>query len=419
MKTRNRSKTRILFVDDDPAILEVLELTLDSMSEEWKMAFASSGEEALSRMARQPFDVIVSDMRMSGMDGAQLLDEVWQRYPSTVRLILSGYSDVQSGMRCVGTTHQFLLKPFSVAELKTTLQRICKLRNRVRNDKILALVARRRALPTVPAVYIRILKALQNPNCSAELIGEIIEQDPGLTGKILQLVNSAFFGVANEVSNACEAVLLLGVGTIRSLALSLQLFSIFNPKAGEGFSVEQILDHSLRVGLLARRIAKFEEGDEKLMEQAFTAGLMHDVGKLMLTESLSETYLKLIWKAQQQRRPLVEMEKEALHATHAEVGAYLLDLWGLPIPLVEAVALHHEPRDLSEMVFSPLTAVHVSNVIEHETGVEDQAGLKNQLDLTYLNNIGLADRVKHWRAELCALDWGAGVPRKSGALVLH
>ena len=394
------AKTRILFVDDEPAVLQVLQLALESMSGEWEMVFVKSGEEALARMGRQPFDVVVSDMRMPAMNGAQLLNEVWKRYPATARLILSGFADEDLVMRCVGSTHQFLQKPFHLNGLKATLQRIYQLRHRVRSEEILALVTRKGTLPSVPAVYLQILEALQDPDCPVVQIAEIVAQDPGLTGKILQLVNSAFFGYASEVSNAYEAVMLLGVGTIRSLALSLHVFSAFQPKAGEGFSVERIWSHSLRVGVLAKKIIELEQGDQKLTEQAFTAGMMHDVGKLILAENLSEVYLQLTADAQRQKRQLIDAEKEILHATHAEAGAYLLDLWGLPTPLVEAIALHHEPAQTNDLEFSPLTAVHVANVLEHETGTQDPAAVLSQIDLDYLGKIGKAEHLEFWRKEL-------------------
>lgn len=390
------AKTRILFVDDEPGVLQLLRVALESMSDEWEMAFATSGKAALDLMERQAFDVVVTDMRMPEMNGAQLLNAVWKRYPATARLILSGYADEDLVMRCVGATHQFLLKPFNLQSLKTILHRIYQLRARVGSAEIRDLVTRKGALPSVPAIYLQILEALQDPECPVADIADIVAQDPGLTGRILQLVNSAFFGFASEISNAYEAVMLLGVGTIRSLALSLHLFSAFNPKSGNGFSVERVWSHSMRVGVLARKIVELEQGDQKMSEQAFTAGMMHDIGKLMLAENLPGIYLELTARAQKEKRLLFEAEKETLHATHAEAGAYLLDLWGLPAPLVEAIALHHEPGKTSESVFSPLTAVHVANALESPS--EDLDPNANQLDLGYLTRIGMSDRLEHWRA---------------------
>ena len=397
-----RSKTRILFVDDEAMILEMLEVTLEAMAPEWEMSFVDSGEKALALMEKKPFDLVVSDMRMPGMTGAQLLNEVMKRYPATVRLILSGYAEADLVMRCVGATHQFMAKPFELTALIATLNRIHRLKTRLRSPEIQNLLARRASLPSMPSVYFQILQALQSPDWPIERIAQIVATDPGLTTKILQLVNSAFFGFARNVSDADQAVMLLGLSTIRSLALTTQLFSAFESKQVAGYSVERVWSHSMRVGQLAKKIAEIEGAEERLVEQTFTAGLLHDVGKLILAENRSIKYLELMARAREQGRQLVEAEEETLRATHAEVGAYLLDLWGLPAPLVEAVALHHQPGQSAENGFTSLTAVHVANVLEQETAQELPHGALNHLDSAYLERLGLQDRVNLWREQLSA-----------------
>ncbi len=397
----NQAKTRILFVDDDPLILNMLELALQTMNEEWETEFAPSGEDALARMAKQPYDVVVSDMIMPGMSGAELLNEVMQRHPATIRLILSSFADQETALMCVGAAHQFLSKPFTLGALKASLVRVHHLRTRVGNPEIRDLVNRKGSLPSIPAVYFEILSALQKPDCPTQDLGDIVAKDPALTSKLLQLVNSAFFGFANSVSNPHEAVLLLGVGTIRSLALSTQLFSAFKANEFKNSPLEQVWTHSLQVGQVAQRLAQWETGDQELMEQAFTAGTLHDVGKLILAANLPETYPALLSQARQQ--PLLTLEQEALHATHADAGAYLLDLWGLPAPLVEAVAWHHQPAQTDHLTFSPLTAVHIANVLVHEAHAPAPDGLDTPapvLDADYLAGLGLADHLESWRAEL-------------------
>lgn len=398
----DQAKTRILFVDDDPLILHMLELAVQTMNEEWETGFAPSGEDALARMAKQAYDVVVTDMTMPGMSGAELLNEVMQRHPATIRLILSSFADQETTLMCVGAAHQFLSKPFTLSALKASLVRIHHLRARVGNLEIRNLVNRKGSLPSIPAVYFEILSALQKPDCPTQDLGDIVAKDPALTSKLLQLVNSAFFGFANAVSSPNEAVMLLGVGTIRSLALSTQVFSAFKANEFSNSSLEHVWTHSMQVGQVAKRIAQLETGDQELMEQAFTAGTLHDVGKLILAANLPETYSALLSQARQQKRPLLELEQEALHATHADAGAYLLDLWGLPAPLVEAVAWHHQPGQTDHLAFSPLTAVHVANVLVHEAHAAAPDTLDTPapvLDADYLAGLGLADHLECWRAE--------------------
>jgi HD-like signal output (HDOD) protein len=394
------SPARILFVDDEPMILELLKLTLAPMSCEWDMAFAPSGETALTLMDKRPYDIVVSDMRMPGMSGAQLLNEVMKRHPATVRIIFSGYAEQEQVMKCISNTHQFLAKPFDVSALKAALNRCQNSKTRLPNAEIQTLLAGRDHLPSIPAVYFQIIDALQSPDCSAQRIGEIVATDPGLTAKILQLVNSAFFGFAREISNAEEAVMLLGVGTIRALALTVHLFSAFEPIPSKDWSVEQISSHSLRVGRFARKIVEFEDGAEGQREEAFTAGLLHDAGKLILADTLAAKYFELHTRSRTHGQPLSVVEREALGVTHSEVGAYLLDLWGLPATLVEAVALHHEPGKTHEPAFSSLTAVHVANGLAETGRVADQEAVSRKLDAAYLDQLRLSDRLTVWQEKL-------------------
>ena len=395
---RSAAKTRVLFVDDEPVILELIALGLKSMAEEWETTFAHSAEEALRLMTGQPFDLVVSDMGLPGMNGAHLLNEVMRRFPATIRLILSGHADRESMMKCAGSTHQFLLKPFRLGELKAALKRIRRLKERLGSQEIQKLVARRESLPSVPNVYFQILEALQDPHCPLERIGGVIATDPALTTKLLQLVNSGFLGAARRISTVDEAVLLVGTGTIRSLALTLNLVSVLQTAPADDRSLERVWRHSVRVGQLARQLAQLETADEHLAEEAFTAGLLHDVGKLLLADNPAVRYLRLAARAREENRRLIELERAELQATHAEVGAYLLDLWGLPLPLVEAVAFHHEPSRIAELAFSALTVVHVANVLEAEAAPGD--GPPDSLDLPYLDALGVAGRLDAWRQEI-------------------
>ena len=331
------------------------------------------------------------------MTGAQLLNEVMKRYPATSRIILSGHADQDEVMRCVGATHQFLAKPCELSAVQAALSRIRNLRDRLGSEEVQKVIARKDSLPSVPAVYFQLVEALQNPACSTEQLGEIVATDPALTARVLQLVNSAFFGFAREVSSATEAVMLLGVGTIRSLALTTHVFSAFGNVRSEEWSVEKVWRHSVRVAQIAKQIIELEGGDVHLAEQAFTAGILHDVGKLILVDNLGATYLYLLTRAVKENRSLLELEQQSFGANHAEVGAYLLDLWGLPAALVEATALHHEPAKAPRLNFGALTAVHVADLFEKANESPDPKAVLEQIDSLYLDQLSLGSRLEVWR----------------------
>ena len=388
---------RIMFVDDEPNVLQGLRRMLRSQRDDWEMAFAQSGPEALTMMEREPYDVVVSDMRMPGMNGVELLAEVMRRHPETVRIVLSGHVDKELIMRSVGSTHQYLAKPCDAQMLKSTIVRACALRELLHSDSLKALVSGMPTLPSLPALYLKIVAELRSPDASIEKAGQIIAQDIGMSAHVLHLVNSSFFGLCHHVSNPTQAVTLLGLNTIRALVLSVHLFSCFDKIESVGLSLNDVWSHSIATGALAKRIAKDQGAVDRYIDYALMAGLMHDVGKLVLTRDMLDQYRETVNFAREQKVCLWRVERDRLGATHAELGAYLLGLWGLPDPIVEAVALHHTPQTCAGPGLSVLTAVHVADVLEHESQSRDSQPGAGLLDLAYLETIGQIDRIDSWR----------------------
>ena len=390
-------KKRVLFVDDETALLDLYKAVFDDERDQWEINYAPSANQALDIMGEEPMDVVVSDMRMPGMSGAQLLQETMKRHPKTSRLIMSGYADAEQIAQCLGATHQFIAKPFELGTLRGTIGRVCALDNCLLDDKLKSLVSQLRTLPSLPSLYFRIIEALSVEETTLEQIGKIIASDPSMTAKMLQLVNSAFFGIARRIANPVEAVQFLGVGRVRSLVLSLHVFSRFEQSRFKNFSIEQVWKHSMSTGLVAQKIARLQKMDRAFQDETYVAGMLHDIGKVMLAASLPEQYEKAVAMTTEERIPLRDAEREIFGATHDQVGAYLLGLWGLPITIVEAVAFHHEPQQSAILAFSPLTAVHAASVLEHDIR-EPKADTKDiPLDREYLAKLNLNDRVKGWR----------------------
>ncbi len=394
------NKRRVLFVDDEPKILAALNRMLYSMRREWDTVFASSGSEALEIMDREPFDVIVTDMRMPGMDGAALLNEVMRRHPKVIRVVLSGQADKEAIFRAIGPIHIYLSKPCDAEVLKSTLARACMLSSLLADEDLRQLVSRMETLPSLPALYHEILRELQSPEVSAKSVGRIIAQDIGMTAKVLQLVNSAFFGLPQHVSNPVQAVVLLGLETIKILVLSTHIFSQFEETRLKELPIHSLWRHSVAVGTLARQIARAENADQKMIDHAAMAGLLHDVGKLVLAANLPGEYSQAFALAAQEGLELQEAERRVFGSSHAEVGAYLLGLWGLPDSIVMATAFHHRPALCPDKNSSPLAAVHVANVWEHEARPVGEVGLAPAIDHAYLAEQGLAERLPVWR-DLC------------------
>ncbi|HZP83561.1 MAG TPA: response regulator [Chthonomonadaceae bacterium] len=391
---------RILFVDDEPNILQGLQRMLRPMRHEWDIAFAQSGPEALKLLEQAPFDIVVSDMRMPRMNGAQFLAEVRDRHPQIVRIILTGQSDQEAILRAIGSTHQYLSKPCNADTLKSTVARACALRDLLASDALKKLVSKMTTLPSPSSLYCQMIAALEAPNTSLHQVAEIVAKDVGMTAKILQLVNSSFFGLPHQISDAAQAISLIGLDTVKTLVLSVHVFEQYTGSMIQTSYVDSLWRHSLQVGTYARHIAQAEGQPRYELEAAFTAGLLHDVGKLALITYLPLQYKQTLARAQKDDLPLVEVEKKLLGATHAEVGAYLMGLWGLPDPVVEALAWHHYPGQRPGKGFSPLTAVHVANALAYETTTQAAMIPPPRVDEMYLAKHGLAEHLPEWR-EIC------------------
>ena len=394
------SRKRILFVGEDLALWDQLQSEAVGFSATWDVAFAKSGLQALASLTQSPCDAVIADMQIPGMTGAQLLEEVMQRSPTTLRFIRASMGDQQASMKCVGTAHQYLVKPCDAHTIGLALDRAFSLEAWLPSEAVQKLIAQMKKLPSPPNLYFKIVAELQSPDSSIEQIGTMVAQDPVLSAKLLQVVNSAVFGLQLQVVSASEAVMYLGMETTKALVLLAHTFSYFDKVRTPEFSVERLWKHSVTTGKLAEQIARAERCETAVVGQAFTGGMLHDIGKLLLAANVPEGFKEALVKAREEKVLASEAEVSVFGASHGELGACLLSIWGLPMPIVEAVALHHHPIRFLSRQFCPLTAVHAANAIEHELQVENAGASCATADAGYLTELGLIERMDVWR-DLC------------------
>jgi putative nucleotidyltransferase with HDIG domain len=330
----------VLFVDDEPLVLEGLRDSFRSCRNEWMMTFAEGGEAAMRELAAGKFDVIVSDMRMPGVGGAELLRHVREHQPATIRIVLSGHSKFEDTLDAAPFAHQFLAKPCSPDKLRSVIERSCKLHDVLADAALRQAVSSITSLPSAPRAYLRFAEALADPDITATELGALVERDLAVFPKLLQLVNSSFFGLNRRITTGRDAVAYLGLAMLRILVLSTELFQTF-ASAEAAPALTAVERHSIHVARLASRLAP-----SRLREDAVAGGLLHDAGKLVLIGHSPRDFMLRSRESVDRGVPLHEVERVLLGFTHAEVGAYLLGLWGLPYVLVDAVARHHLPETL-------------------------------------------------------------------------
>jgi putative nucleotidyltransferase with HDIG domain len=382
---------QILFVDDEPLVLDALEGLLRNRRRDWKMTFAVGGEAGLAALAERDYDVLVTDMRMPVVDGAALLRHARDHHPDVIRFALSGHTEFEVMLRTVAVAHQFLTKPCDPDVLRSTIERACELRDLLRDPVLRAVVGRIDALPSPPRLYAQLLVALENPQTTNGHIAAIVEQDIGLCARLLRVVNSAFFGPAQNIGRVGDAVRFLGASMVKWLVLSTEAY------AGLGGSpdAEALIDCTTRHSLLAARIARELSGGRVNAEDALVACMLHDIGKCILATHYADAYGKITDAALSSARPVHEVELEQLGVTHAEVGAYLIGVWGLPYRITEAVAFHHAPGKAGRTSFDLVGVVHAADALADEAVCCDRAA--EELDLEYLERVGVIGHVAGWR----------------------
>jgi putative nucleotidyltransferase with HDIG domain len=390
-----------MFVDDEPRILKAMERMLHSMRSQWDMMFVESAQEALDILDNTTFDVIITDMRMPMMNGAELLNKVLKEHPHMIRMVLSGQHSRKMILKSVQMAHQFLSKPCDAATLKSAVERAVTLRDVLNRESLSSVVSKIDSLPSLPSIYVQVIDELQAPEPSIQKVGELVCKDLGMTTKILQLVNSAFFGVRRHVENPKHAVSYLGIDTVKALVFISGIFHQFDQEHVTGFSFEELWRHSMQTAIIAKKISESEKLGKKMIDDIFIAGLLHDIGKLVLAAYCKDKYAETLQLARDQKISYSEAEYKTLGASHGEIGAYLLGLWGMHNSVVESVAFHHCLNKMNIQHFNPLIAVHVANGLENEerdssTGDEFIPAIDNDL----LEKLGFIDRLNVWR-EIC------------------
>lgn len=329
---------RLLLVDRDPAVVFGLRSLLRRYRGEWEVVTATSAQAALAHLGSSPFDVVVSDTGIPGDDGTELLETVQRRWPESVRVLLSADASPERALKAVPSAHQVLSKPCEAAQFEQKMVEICWLGDLIADPAMKRMVAGMSSLTARPALYDRLRTALEQPRVDLAQVGRIVESDMAMVAKILQLVNSSFFGLGRQVVNVGQAVAYLGTSALEALVLSASIGSVALPKPVPRFNAEAVQSAAEERAARARSLAP-----ARLRDSAFTAALLADIGQLVLACAAPAELGAVLAAAEAQHRPLHQVEQDMWGFGHARAGAYLLGLWGLPVNVVHAVDRHHDP----------------------------------------------------------------------------
>lgn len=351
---------KILLVDDEQQVLRGVSRMIESEMDHWDVETAESGFEALELLESEEFNVIVSDMRMPGMNGAQLLEQVEQRFPNLLRIILSGQADRETVLSAVQPMHQYLSKPCNPQTLIEIIGRAEVFQETITSSEVLDAIGKSNCMPSLPSIVMDINKELENAYCTSRSIANVVSHDPILSARILQLANSAIFGLRQPVVDLDRGIGVVGYEMIRTLAMSQAIFS--KGQHERVLSTGRLFEHCFQVAAAGRVLASATDLDPEDKNSVFSGGLLHDIGKIVLLNAFPQRYESVLNRSKESRRPVWMMELEEFGASHQGVGAYLLELWGVPSGLIDVVAMHHS-FELCAKATAPCQIVFAANWI--------------------------------------------------------
>ncbi|MGL5271840.1 MAG: HDOD domain-containing protein [Selenomonadaceae bacterium] len=368
--TEENINKKILFVDDEPQILNAIKrLFLDT---DYEIFTADSGEKALNILAEEPVDLVITDMRMPIMDGLELLGKIKTQYPDVLRIILSGYSEKNTILTALqkNLAKLYIMKPWDNDVLLQIVNQIFETETILCNQKVIQLINRIDELPVLPNNYHKIISLIDEGADIAE-ISRVIEQDPAMAAKILHIINSAFYEI--KTGNVQQAITLLGLETTKNIVLVTSCVDSLAINETYGPQIRMIWKHSVVSNQIFNMIYR-KILNKKVSEIGSAAGLLHNIGMALFLKLFQKGYSEVFLVMKKDKSNLLDLEKGFFDLTHQQIGAYLLKLWGIPYPIVEAALYHHTPFSTGiinrELIFAVHIAQHYANVLINNQWVD-------------------------------------------------
>jgi HD-like signal output (HDOD) protein len=404
-------KSILLAIADLQASVEITQ----ALGAGWEATSVSGEGDALAQLEGRSFNALLADFNLGSPDGSELLNRALEKRPETVRFLLAYEADLALVAAKVVEPYQILPKPIEWASLKNRIENGVAPEDSRSNQRASEQGGGASAVPEPPPVYAEALNALTTLGTSNADIGEIISRDEALTTELLGLTHSAYLGLPGNITDPAEAVESLGLETVKAVVMALQFLSQHRKLEPGYLSFEQIWRHSTNVARLARDLVLFETKDMALASEALMAGLLHDLGKVVLVTNFGDLYGRVHSLGRKQPVPIWEIEKEIFGANHGEIGGCLIGMWDLPRSVVEAAALHHDPPLGEHDHLDALTAVHIANVFEHERRANAEGYIAPIISTPLLNELGLLERLPIWRAAIAKRSFANLEPRLESA----
>jgi len=388
-----KRKIRVMFVDDDPLVVRGIARNMSMMGVKMDIAVRTSAAEALKSLEKELVDVIITDLYMPGIDGTALLEEVRSHYPTVLRFVLSGEAKPGVMVQAARLSHQYLSKPCETPLLHKTIVETVARMGAIKNPEVTKTIAHLEGVPSRQASLAEFLRLLSDNSVSLDTIATSLKKDPGLSARLLKVANSPYFGHSGAIESLDDAIGLLGMDMIVSMAATHKLFAVTPPPAASNLKLDALWEHCVYVSSLVRHVGYKLKVPQSVMREAGTAALLHDIGKLVLAYAAPSAFAAAYTRAMAEHMPGWQAEYFIFGNHHAEIGGCLLKLWGLPGTVVDAVSMHHTPHNSTEDRVGPVTLLHIADTLAHAANSE---GIATFLDTAHLKALKLPEDLDYW-----------------------
>jgi len=352
-------KLSLLFVDDEKEVLDSFRTMLIPFRDQFDAYFAISAEDGLKILVENKIDIVISDMIMPEIDGLQFLLTVRSKFPGIIRIVLTGYTDYEKAILSMNVAHQFITKPCKIQDLISKIRKLERIQTILTNPNIIGFISKLDQLPVMTSIYKKIEEELNKDDPSITVVSDYLSKDIFLSTKVLQMINSAFFNFSVDITDIKQAVGLLGLNIIRFMIIASNLFDPESLNEDEKDFIKFVWDHSLKVAIVSSGIMRFVNDDKKIVNETYLAGLLHDIGKLVMMKN--PEYLNIMKNFLNKQEDYHKKELEKFETTHAEIGAYLLSMWGLSDFLIDSASKHHDDLNVKIDEINPISALLIAN----------------------------------------------------------
>lgn len=357
---------RILLVDGNAELLQARRQCFWKSHRHWEVLLAQTGMEALQLLARDAVDILILDLQLADLASSELVQRLRETHQGTVRIALadpalSDPAPLDWMEQAEADFHRVFLKPIEPSFLIDAVESLNIEDDEANVRAIRAFVAGLGRIPSLPSLYTDLVALLEREDTGMGEVARLVRRDLGVASQVLKLANSVHFASNRPVSEIGQAVARVGMDSLRAMVLFRGLLSSFDTQLPQGLDLEKLWLHSFQVASGLRKLTILE-GETGLADLAFSIGLLHDVGLVVLATDPSHRYGAVLARAQSGRIPLTVLEHETYGVDHTQVGAHLLSLWGLPPTFCRPIREHHAPPPPGETGFALSAALHLSDV---------------------------------------------------------